>query len=299
MTVCAAVICQGQTPTGEPEEVLLGVSDRMITAGGTEFETHLTKIFVFASAKIVALGAGDWSFIEAIATETEREVVRSQITDVQQVARLYGQNYARLRRRFAENLHLAPIGLDLDTFLERQRTMAPSLVSDLEARLQDVELGVNAIVAGVDASGPHIYSVGDAKFVGGQVRESCHERCHDSTGFYAVGAGRDPFDKELMALRYSRVWPWPEALLLTYSAKKKAEASTGVGGVTDLFCMDGEMLRFTSDTLQTLDQYYEELRQTALQKITELAGRIRTHPCFTAMAHEQGSNPQGASSPQQ
>ena len=54
MTVCIAAICR----TSENQYIIIGASDRKVTAGDIQFEPPIQKIYHFSS-HIIALTAGD------------------------------------------------------------------------------------------------------------------------------------------------------------------------------------------------------------------------------------------------
>jgi hypothetical protein len=243
VTICAAVLCDIHR-----QPVLLGISDRMLTwSEEIEYETEKrTKIFPFPErdvppdqAKIVALGAGNYDSHAAIAERTHQAARAKGITDVGKIARLYAANYARLKRERAERLYLAPIGLDMRSFIAKQRVMLPSEVSRLSECLQDVKLKVETIIAGQDSSGLHIYTVND----------NLEAVRHDHDGYCAVGSGSPQFEMQFMYSGYDGTLPFPNALFLTYIAKKHAEVSPGVGRMTDVLAIrsDGGMTKYSQD----------------------------------------------------
>jgi hypothetical protein len=93
---------------------------------------------------------------------------------------------------------------------------------------EDGHLKAEAIIAGVDATGPHVYHVDDP----GQ------STCHDNAGFFAIGIGWRHFETVFMAQRYAPTRDFYDALLLTFSAKRQAEMAPGVGRATDMIIME-------------------------------------------------------------
>jgi len=87
---------------------------------------------------------------------------------------------------------------------------------------------VEAIIAGVDGSGGHIYFT----------NKDC-VRCHDSVGFAAIGVGGWHADSQFMFAGYAKWASVPKCLLLSYVAKKRAEVAPGVGQETDMFAIVG------------------------------------------------------------
>jgi hypothetical protein len=282
---------------GPERQVVLGISDRTITwADEVEYETrNRTKIFAFPFSptnptNIVALGSGDIDTHAAIAERTHQQALETGVSDVGEMARLYAAHFAYLRRERAETLHLAPLGLTLDTFLERQRTMLPSLVLDLEQRLQDVELGVEAIIAGVDAAGaPHIYSVGGFK----AGRENAEPICHDHSGFCAVGSGANQFEMQLMFSGYDWAFPFREALLLTCLAKKQAEMSPGVGRVTDMFIIQDKtgFSPFVPEFVEAVEEYHGEFEKAVNAQRAVILERMRQDKRIFWEEDQAGSGP--------
>ncbi len=219
MTVCIAAVCQWQ---GKP--MIVGASDRMLTAGDIEFEPLQAKFYLF-TPHIVALVAGSATDQLEICESTLAHIRLHPTTDVGGVADTYGRAFAAFRRKAAERAILAPLGLDVDTFLRRQREMSPDLVRHLESDLHRHRLEIETIVMGVDTAGAHIYVVHDP----GQPAR------FNSIGFAAVGIGAAHAQSQFMFAGYTRFWPFERALFLTYTAKKRAEVAPGVGNATDVF----------------------------------------------------------------
>lgn len=250
VTVCAAVLCDVKQGPEEALQFCLAVSDRMITCGDHEFESRTTKVFVFAPA-IIGLCAGDTDLHTMIATSALSDVINNSVSSVHEVARLYAQHFAVLRRRRAEETYLAPLGLDASSFIARQQEMEASQVSLLTQAMLDARLDVEAIIAGADDTGSHIYRIGDP----GQAL------CCDRSGFCAIGPGWRQFETQFMLAGYCRDQALLDALLLTYSAKKKAEVAPGVGSATDLAMIHRHGAKMVSES----DYFFEQLSNYHLQ----------------------------------
>jgi hypothetical protein len=82
---------------------------------------------------------------------------------------------------------------------------------------------------------------------------------------------------------YSPFWDWLQALLLMYTAKKRAESSPGVGKYTDFYYFKGNEPGsgfLTPECLGALECYYEELRNREEQSWLEVLGRMGTDTNF-------------------
>src|SRR5262249_49700933 len=150
-------------------------------------------------------------------------VDRKKIVDVRKIARIYSEKLIAFGRERAERKHLAPLGLDLASFVKKQRSMHESFISDIVDRVRGESPNVEVIIAGFDSGGPHIYYVSDDG-----------ETCQDDAGFCAIGTGVDLFEGYFSLAGYDRFWPLHKTMMLTYEAKRKAEAAPGVGPITDL-----------------------------------------------------------------
>lgn len=248
MTVCIAAICQ--------PGMVLGASDRMLTAGDIQFEPDREKIFALTTS-IVAMTAGDASLQDELMAKLKGEIERRIETEkrwltVQEVAELYGQYFAEVKSKKAETAILSPLGLRTSSFLAQQSGMLPSLVEKLATEMINFEIPtVSTIFAGIDLRGAHIYVVDDAEVT-----------CRDSVGFAAIGAGEWHASSQMMFAGHSIIKWFPDTVLSVYAAKKRAEVAPGVGEATDMFIVHelGGFNRFLAHEIQGLESIYKELR---------------------------------------
>jgi hypothetical protein len=245
----------------------------MLTSGDIEFEpNNHTKIFGLSPAKAVYLGAGDTSVNFAVFTATHKEVIAANVGNVAEISGLCARECTSFRRLRAERSHLAPFGLDMESFVSRQAELVPELALDIAQRVRSETLDVETIVAGMDSDGPHIYSIGEFNDLGEEV---FYETCHDGSGFWAVGSGARQFETLFMSSGYDTTWRLPDALLLMYSAKKRAEVSPGVGHLTDIFVItenSSELLPLRS--MEAIEGYYKDLEAELKKKRDETVVKI-------------------------
>jgi 20S proteasome alpha/beta subunit len=255
VTVCAAAICTMQLPGKPQEQVLLGISDRMLTSGGVEFEPRTSKIYPFTlgqqPAKIACLSADDTDLGFDLARQTHQELLKlTGEVSVRQAAYSYAQQFMRLRRERAECRHLAHLGLTTESFIAQQRRMRREDVADIKNKLKKSELQVQSLIVGVDKDGAHIYHIYDPG--------EC--LCRDRSAFWAIGLGQTQFETQFTSLNYDRDWSIQDAMLLVYTAKKKAERAPAVGPATDMFYIR-EMTGYRSAklvNLRAIDEHYQD-----------------------------------------
>lgn len=251
VTVCVAAVCD--------TNMIIGASDRMITAGDVKFEPQQTKL-VNLTSSIAIMIAGDSALQLEILLRVRQDVNRRveaepqnwwTVVDITELYRKY-YNAAKLLR--SEQAVLAPLGLTHETFIQKQREMEPSLVKSLATELINFETPVvQTIFAGADPTGTHLYVAHNGEIT-----------CHDGVGFAAIGAGYWHADSQLMFAGHTRTKPFPETLLLVYSAKKRAEVAPGVGEATDMFALGprlGSYISVGDHVLVNLQQMYEKTQQ--------------------------------------
>lgn len=247
VTVCVAAICN----TG----AVLGASDRMLTAGDVEFEPSQSKVRVLTSS-IAVMVAGDSSLQSEILQEVMKDInarIQSDPSNwwlVKDAAELYCRYYNEVRGKRTERAILAPLGLDRNTFISRQNEMSDALVRQVATELINFSMpDVAVIFAGTDPVGTHIY-----------VCQGGNVECMDSVGFASIGIGRWHANSQFMFAQHDRSKSFPETLLLTYAAKKRAEVSPGVGKGTDMFTIGpdlGSYVQVHADVVTELKRMYQ------------------------------------------
>jgi hypothetical protein len=248
MTVCIAAICEGS--------MVVGASDRMLTAGDVQFEPQRSKTFALTTS-IAVMTAGDAAMQAEVLRELKADVYRRIAVDpenwwaVRDVAALFALHYNRARLRRAEASILAAFGLNARAFLSEQQHMSSDLVRQLATDMRNFKApGASTIFAGVDTEGPHIYVVRNSDV-----------SCEDSVGFASIGVGSWHADSQFMFAGHTVMRPFPATLLLAHSAKKHAEVAPGVGESTDMFSVGANLGSYFSvgdHVLERLDKIYRE-----------------------------------------
>lgn len=264
MTVCVAAICESGT--------ILTASDRMITSQDVQFEPEYQK-WVGLTNSIVAMVAGDsilqTEIIRLLLPEIGRRITANpaEWLNVRDAAILYTNYYNEIRQRRVETNILAPLFLDRQIFISRQQEMLPEFVREIGATLLSFEMPeIWTIIAGVDTSGPHIYVIRNADIY-----------CYDAIGFAAIGIGQGHANSQFMLARHTTIRPLPQTLLLTYTAKKRAEVAPGVGTDTDMNMVGpqlGSLTPIGQHVQQELEKEYQKIRDGENRLTTEAEERI-------------------------
>ena len=129
------------------------------------------------------------------------------------------------KRRHAEDIYLAPLGLNTDLLSAQQKEMSDSLVSALVTQMQEYRgEQIEALIVGTENGHATIYHV--------DTRGTA--TCADDVGFAAIGIGAWHARSQLMQTRYTNAALYYPALAAVYAAKKAADISPGVGTTTDI-----------------------------------------------------------------
>lgn len=280
VTVCVAAMCSSN--------ILLGASDRMLTSGDVEFEPATAKIYNPTNSTVIMI-AGESSLQAQIlniiypwASERIKHKPEEWIR-IEELADKYYRGYQSIRSSQAEMRVLGPLGMTLDSFIKRQREMTPEIVKELTQAIVNFEMpDIEAIVAGIDDTGVHLYIVTNNGVV-----------CRDAIGFAAIGIGYWHANSQFMFAEHNRERPLPETLLLTYAAKKRAEVAPGVGIGTDMFTMGpnlGSYFAILPQVIQDVDKIYKRTRtraKTSIEKANKEVNKYVEQLSKAATAQEQ------------
>lgn len=242
---------------------IAGASDRMLTVPpDIQYEPRNLSKIVHLTNSIVIMTAGDAALQAELLQSVTREAYYRIDTanpkrwlGVKEVAEIYSEYYTAERLRRAEQDVLGPLGLDFTNYAQSP------LVVDVAKELYRYQTpSVAAIIAGVDTSGAHIYVVRNSDV-----------SCHDKVGFAAIGVGQNHAGSHFMFAGHSKYRGFPETLLSTYFAKKRAEAAPGVGKETDMFLISprlGSVTEVKPAMLHLLDTIYRSVQEEQ-RKIVE------------------------------
>lgn len=199
MTICVAVVARGQNADGDPSDVIVTASDRMVTLGGkTEYVWRdQTKSFWF-SRSIIALTADDPDLALEISRAAKQSLEGKELT-VQKVAMKVAQKFREHRARRNERRILSPHGLTFETLIDNEHKLAPTTLQRIRNQLFGDEGVLNAtmIIAGFDGSEGHIFLVDDP---------GDYVTC-DSEGFAAIGLGREHAESVFAESQYTHWVP--------------------------------------------------------------------------------------------
>lgn len=250
MTLCMAALC---TDEGEGP-VAVVAADRMVTYGGfIEFE-HTAPKLVQPSSRAVTLIAGDTLLGTRLAKAVAAGFSETS-PDIPSIANRMAAGYVAMRTAQIEDLILAPRGLDLATYYNRQASLTAQLAMVLDQQMANHNPEIELLIAGVDGTGAHIYSVHNP---GGPVRE------HDVIGYAAIGSGGIHALQAMIGFRHSAASGLRETVFRVYAAKRRAEVAPGVGVDTDVAIVSASGVKFLSaQTLSGLATLYDNYGKAA------------------------------------
>lgn len=148
--------------------------------------------------------------------------------------------------------------------------MSVVLVRQLATELINFSMPkLETILTGVDPEGTHLYVV-----------DGSDVECLDRVGFAAIGIGKWHANSQFMFAGHDRSKPFPETLLLTYAAKKRAEVSPGVGEGTDMFTIGpslGSYFVISPEILGNLERMYQATRSRERKASVKANTEVNTY----------------------
>ena len=255
MTICLALVC-------DEGKSVAAVDDRMVSDSSLslEFEQKTRKIELIG-ATFAALTAGDALAHSDLLKDAADGMGGLVQPGVREVATVVEQCFIEHRQALAEKLVLRPLGMDHETFLERQQSLSGDIVLALSSEYQSVELGVELLVAGIDSTGAHLYVISDPGIA----------RCFDSIGYAAIGSGLPHAEGFLTEADYSPAISINRGVWLAYVAKRRSERAPGVGSrFTDILTVEPEYgARFLNQaSLEQLNCVYQQYIQKS-EKVSQ------------------------------
>ncbi len=241
MTQLIAAICDdGQS--------VVTVSDRMISTGDMTltFEPDRGKAIAIAPNALL-LTSGTMHEPDLIDDARQRLRGKERVREIADVLKTV---YQEIRQTRVEDEILRPIA-GIGSFLEyhqKQAGLHEGLVFDLNSRIQNFEVGLTLILAGMDEKG-HVLVIGDPGIW----------TSWDAVGQAFAGMGNRHADSVFAWYKYTQTFGLSEALYISFEAKKRAEAAGGVGRATDIHIIDHSgLFKLKETALHELEQIYEE-----------------------------------------
>jgi hypothetical protein len=248
MTVCIAALCHD----GDEERAVVA-ADRMVTLGGFIEWEHAIPKMTPASSYSITMVAGETLVGTKLARGAAAEYGGGE-PSLADVARLLAVKYEAARRERLEQQLLTPRGLSLQTFYGSHQQLNPNIVAMIDSQMQQFNLGVELLLAGVDATGAHIYSVANP---------GPPENLHDPIGYAAVGSGTIHALQAFIGFGHSAAADYHETVFRAYAAKRRSEVAPGVGLDTDMAVISESGIHWLSEQeLEQLREIYEEFETT-------------------------------------
>jgi hypothetical protein len=181
---------------------------------------------------------------------------------VQQVADSLSQKYALLRKQQIENDAFYPRSINMQEFYRGQQLqMLPQLAGQIDQYVMSFDFGVSLLVAGVDDSGAHLYSIGNP---GASVND------HQPIGYHSIGSGWLHAMQSMIGFGHMSARGLKETIFTVYASKRRAEVAPGVGRDTDMTIVlaDG-IKRLDRTMLDDLEKIFQEYQKPVSQEVKD------------------------------
>jgi 20S proteasome alpha/beta subunit len=225
----------------------------MVTLGGfIEFEHTMPKMTA-STAHAIAMVAGETLVGTRISQEVAAELQGANPT-IADIAGRLAAHYEQARRARIENQILGARGLDFESYYRGQASLNAQIILMLDQQMSQFNLGVELLLAGIDPTGGHIYTIHNP---------GSPEALHDIIGYAAVGSGAIHALQSMIGFRHSPAAEYHATVFRVYASKRRAEVAPGVGSDTDLAVISPEGIHvLTAAELDKLAKIYDEFEQS-------------------------------------
>jgi hypothetical protein len=259
VTLCLAALCREGEGENEENRVVVA-ADRMVTYPGfIEFE-HTSSKIAEASGFTLAMVAGNALVGNRMVAETTTALSGTS-PRVAEIARQLSQQYEVVRAEQVEHQILRPRGLDYTAFYDRHATLNGQITMMLDQQIAQFNPEVELLIAGVDDSGAHLFTVHNP---GGP------EVQHDMIGFAAVGSGWIHAMQSMIGFRHSAAADFNETVFRVYASKRRSEVAPGVGIDTDMCTLSPAGVHWlTGEEKRKLEGFYEDFQKATTKHLRE------------------------------
>ena len=281
MTLCIAAISENGT-------AVVGLADRMLTVGDMlEYEPREQKIIIITASIFIML-AVDMSLQSEIILEVKRIVNEASAKEwsVREIAEIYNQTANEIHTKKQRDIILMRYGLTSETFISWQSGMQAIFVNRIAKEIKDISEPppIEAIIAGVDSSGAHIFKKDGYSF-----------ECADFSGYATIGNGGWLAEAELTRIAYAKFVGVAQSAFLCYMAKKSGEKASGVGKYTDIvFTTENHIAFFPESLLLELHNNYAKMKQTEhktqVRFLTKWYEYVKSHEKQIETTNENGES---------
>ncbi len=229
-----AVVCNGG-------ENIIVARDEMKGCDEYEFGTYADRNIstIMKLTKTCALAAvGNASLIEDYYAMLHDEIVSEKKMPLCKIAQSASKVSAMFLKEQVEQAILLPKGIDsITTFQGLRNELDPELGNSIQNDMDDIRLGFEVMLVGVDRGGGHIHEFDNrAKLI----------RSLD-IGYNAIGIGAAHALTSLGYTGFQSSMDLPESLVHIFAAKKAAERAPLVGPGTEVAVIDCADMRFLDE----------------------------------------------------
>lgn len=241
-------------------------SDRMATnAIAGSVDDHISKIHLIPT---LVDSQGKSSVIVGFADNIGRsdqlrqQIVKASIASqsVESVANVAVAKYSEMRARLVDAEVFIPRGITLQQYFTGvQHHLNREYIGVLDVDTRGVNLGVEAVIAGVDDTGPQLYYLSNP---------GTQTLYLTSVGIVIAGSGGGTARNLLCILQQTPKTDLPTTVFNVFAAKRQSETIQGVGHETDMYIVTVTGVEtIAKDALEALNVLYDEWRSTADSKI--------------------------------
>jgi hypothetical protein len=231
-----------------------------------EFDHPDAKIDIISNT-CVALTAGDALAADSVLAAGAGSPAQLSNPFVSDFAEHVRQRFVEARRRLANEHILEPRGMSFQDFYVGGliNRLPTDLALVLDSQVQQLELGVTVLLAGVDQTGAHIYSIADPGT----------SACYDRVSYHAVGSGHRHALLTLVGYNQHRTTSLNQTVFNVYCSKRAAESAPGVGTATEIRVITKDGIKsLSSEELGVLSPLYERRVRPKLEDVEQAIAEL-------------------------
>lgn len=244
------------------------ISDRMITLAvpSTEFEQNMSKTIELTNNCVVSSAGNALGFVPICEEALHIIKQNENALSIQNIAEIVKTAYTNARNVKLEQEVLARMGLTLQDFYTKSRSLAPEIVANLTQAMQQYNYRVSVLIAGVDEGGAHIYRIDDP----GRIES------YDTIGHCAIGSGDLHAVSTFIGNDYDPKLDLDHIVAMTYEVKRKSEKAQRVGEETDLYviCNNG-IIKLPEDKIKQLAEIFDKKTDQEKESLAKLEGLVK------------------------
>jgi hypothetical protein len=269
MTCCiGALFTNPGSANCHPAEGIVVAADRMVSTPTIEFEHPSSRKITPIVETCAALTSGNALAHRELLMAVRDELFRLKSPSVEHIVRTIKDAYHLTRQQQIVERSLRPRAINtFADYYQLQRGLADGLQLTIQAEIENYNMNLEIMIAGMAGPKAHIFTVADPGT----------SWCWDSIGFVVIGSGHLLGMHQLISGQCHADLGLPDVLMQVYEGMLAASRAPGVGTLADFAIIDGSgTIEILCDKAQPLKEIAEKRKAGNNQWLDETDAFIRS-----------------------